>query len=83
MQFKIYDNNKNITRIEKNFDAVNKMFLSVLYNKYILKSKEIKQVQYKYNYTDLQTVTFIYSNNYRIVFDYIPTSHGYLEAYKL
>lgn len=54
-----------------------------LFNKYILKSKDYKQIQYCYNYSDTQKITFIYKTNYRIVFEDIPTKWGYLDNDKI
>ena len=61
-----------------------------LYRKAILKSNNLK-VKYSYNYSDLQTITFI--DNYEnydgsitktyYEFVNIPTNMGYLDIYKI
>ena len=61
-----------------------------LYRKAILKSNNLK-VKYSYNYSDLQTITFIESyTNYdetitKTWFEFvnIPTNLGYLDIYKI
>lgn len=73
MNYKIFNDEKEILMIEEDTKKVIEKLTTELYNKYILKSKEIRQVQHKYNYNDLQKITFIFSNNYRIIFDEIPT----------
>lgn len=78
MNYKIFNDEKEFLMIEEDAKKVIKKLTTELYNKYILKSKDYKQVQYKYNYNDLQKITFIFSNNYRIIFDEIPTRCGYL-----
>ena len=61
-----------------------------LYRKTILKSNNLK-VKYSYNYSDLQTITFIdnYENYDASItktyyeFENIPTNMGYLDIYKI
>lgn len=61
-----------------------------LYRKTILKSSNLK-VKYSYNYSDLQTITFIDSyENYdgsitKTYYEFIniPTNMGYLDIYKI
>lgn len=61
-----------------------------LYRKTILKSNNLK-IKYSYNYSDLQTITFIDSyENYdgsitKTFYEFInvPTSLGYLDIYKI
>ena len=71
MILNIYDKDKKLVNtINKNVEY---LLLESIYNKYILKSKEIRQVQYQYNYNDKQKVTFIWCNGSRQVFSNIPT----------
>ena len=61
-----------------------------LYQKTILKSNKLK-ISYKYNYSDIQTITFIDSyENYdgtitKTFFEFvnIPTNLGFLDIYKI
>ena len=61
-----------------------------LYRKAVLKSNNLK-IRYSYNYSDLQTITFIDSyENYdgsitKTFYEFInvPTSLGYLDIYKI
>lgn len=73
MNYKIYDEKKEV--IYECDDKIKTLasFTSELFNKYILKDKSYKQVQYKYNYNDNQEVTFIFKNNFRVVYQDIPT----------
>ena len=65
-------------------------FTAFLYRKAILKSNNLK-VKYSYNYSDLQTITFIDSyENYdgsitKTFYEFIniPTNLGYLDIYKI
>ena len=65
-------------------------FTAFLYRKTILKSNNLK-VKYSYNYSDLQTITFIDSyENYdgsitKTYYEFIniPTNLGYLDIYKI
>ena len=83
MKYILYNEKKEIV-IEQEDDAtVLANFTTDLFNKYILKSKDFKQVQYHYNYSDRQEITFIFKNGYRAVYKDIPTKLGYLDNYKI
>lgn len=56
---------------------------TLLFNKYIVKCKYCKQIQYQYNYSDKQTLTAIYNNGCRDVWHNIPTTTGTLALYML
>lgn len=83
MEYIIYNDKKEIINESKDATKVCTSLCSDLFNKYILKSKDFKQVQYQYNYSDTQTITFIYKNNYRIIYKNIPTKIGSLDNYKM
>lgn len=83
MEYIIYNDKKEIINESKDATKVCTSLCSDLFNKYILKSKDFKQVQYQYNYSDIQIITFIYKNNYRIVYRNIPTKMGFLDNYKI
>ena len=65
-------------------------FTALIYRKTILKSNNLK-VKYSYNYSDLQTITFVESyENYdgsitKTYYEFIniPTNLGYLDIYKI
>ena len=81
MILKVYNKEKELVNtIPKKVEL---LLLENLYNQYILKSKEIRQVQYQYNYNDQQKVTFIWCNGGRQVFEYIPTKCGYIDMGKI
>ena len=64
--------------------------LGLLYQKTIVKSSSLR-IRHSYNYSDLQTITFISSyENYdgtktitKYVFYNVPTSMGYLDTYTI
>lgn len=64
--------------------------LGLLYQKTIVKSSSLR-IRHSYNYSDMQTITFISSyENYdgtksitKYVFYNVPTSMGYLDIYKI
>lgn len=72
----ILDNNKNIFSIKLSSQEALELLNKMLLNKYIAKIPEIKNVQYNYNYNDLQKITFIKNNDYRIEFFNIKTKQG-------
>lgn len=73
MEYLLYNEKKEMI-IKKEDDAVVLAnFTADLFNKYILKSKDFKQIQYCYNYNDTQKITFIFKNGYRAVYSDIPT----------
>lgn len=83
MEYIIYNDKKEIINESKDATKICTSLCGDLFNKYILKSKDFKQVQYQYNYSDTQTITFIYKNNYRIIYKNIPTKMGFLDNYKI
>jgi len=83
MYSEIYNDKKQVTSAELDGERVAAQLLECLYNKYIVKSRYIKQVQYQYNYTDRQKVTFLFDNGYRQVFYNIPTKTGTLDTYNI
>ena len=73
-------NSKNeITDITTDNSIIIARFLGLIFNKTIAKNNSIKKIQYSYNYTDMQKVTIIFDNNYKQVFDGIPTQWGLLD----
>lgn len=83
MKYILYNEKKEIVIEQKDDAIVFANFTADLFNKYILKSRNFKQVQYKYNYSDTQEITFIFKNGYRAVYSDIPTKLGYLDNYKI
>ena len=83
MKYILYNEKKEIVIKQEDDATVLANFTADLFNKYILKSKDFKQVQYKYNYSDRQEITFIFKNGYRAVYKDIPTKLGYLDNYKI
>ena len=73
MYYKIFNDKKEEIREEKNNEEATKELTKLLFNKYIVKYKYIKQVQYQYNYSDKQVITFVFENKYRQVFYDVPT----------
>lgn len=83
MNYKIYNEKKEIQEETNDDIKVLTSLAAELFNKYISKSKDSKQVQYKYNHSGEQKITFIYKNNCRIVYDKIPTKSGFLDNHKI
>lgn len=83
MEYILYNEKKEIVIEQKDEATVLANFTADLFNKYILKSKDFKQVQYKYNYSDMQKITFIFKNEYRAVYSDIPAKCGYLDYCKI
>lgn len=73
MKYILYNEKKEIITKKEDDAVVLANFTADLFNKYILKSKDFKQTQYKYNYNDMQKVTFLFKNGYRAVYSDIPT----------
>lgn len=73
MKYILYNEKKEIVIEYKDDATVLANFTADLFNKYILKSRDFKQVQYKYNYSDTQEITFIFKNGYRTVYSDVPT----------
>lgn len=83
MEYIIYNDKREIIDESKDATKVISNLCSDLFNKYILKLKDFKQVRYQYNYSNIQTITFIYKSNFRIVYKDIPTKTGFLDNYRL
>ena len=83
MKYILYNEKKEIVIEQKDDAIVLANFTTDLFNKYILKSKDFKQIQYHYNYSDKQEITFIFKNSYRAVYKDIPTKCGYLDNYTI
>lgn len=83
MELKVYNEKREVVRHCTEEVTILGELAKELFNKYILKCKDYKQIQYSYNYSDSQVITFIYKNNYRVVFYDIPTKLGYLDNDKI
>jgi len=82
MEYKVYNEINYIVR-HAGFDIAQRELLSYLWLVYVVKSKNYK-VKYNYNYSNLQTITFIdKSNNYKHEFSNVPVKMGYLDIDKL
>lgn len=57
--------------------------LGLLFQKTIAKSKYIKRINYSYNYSNMQTITFVFDNDYKQIFIDIPTSGGLLNDFEI
>lgn len=78
-----FNNKKEIIAINFNKEEAKKDLLTLLYNKFIIKASYIKNIQYHYNYTDRQKVTFVFDNGYRNIFYNIPTKLGGIDSTRL
>lgn len=72
-------NNEVIEAIENNDDYIIKVLLKQLWNKQMKVTKDIKRIDYNYNYSDKQTVKITFTNGLKYVFQDIPTQHGCID----
>jgi uncharacterized FlaG/YvyC family protein len=78
MKMKTYDNNNNLLNEYTNqLDIISILFTDLLNDK-MNKNGFIKKLNYKYNYTDNQTIIVITDNNCKIIIEDIPTYQGYV-----
>ena len=83
MRYILYNEKREkIQETEDNIRVIT-MLTSELFNRYIVKTKDVKQLQYQYNYTDCQKITIIYKNGWRAIYEGIPTKQGLLDNYKI
>lgn len=57
--------------------------LGLLFNKTVVGSRHIKRIKYNYNYSNKQTITFIFDNDYKQEFIDIPTSGSLLDDFEI
>lgn len=43
----------------------------------------MKSIRHKYNYNEKQKITFYYSNNFKIIFENVPTTLAHFNYRKL
>lgn len=72
-----------VTSTSTNEKYIIAKFISLLFNKFIAKSKHIERIIYSYNYTDRQKIKFVFDNGYKQVFYDIPTSGGILNDFEI
>lgn len=70
------ENNEVIEIIENDNNYITKVLLEQLWNKQMKVTKDIKRIDYKYNYSDKQTVKITFTNGLKYVFEDVPTQHG-------
>ena len=89
MVVEVIQNNKVVNHwLDEKTNVI--QLLGLLYQKTILKSNNLI-IRHSYNYSDLQTITFINTyENYdgtktitKYVFYHIPTNMAYLDTYKI
>lgn len=73
-------NDKNeIIETNENEQYVATVLLKQLWNKYMRVTKDIKRIDYQYNYSDKQTVKITFTNGCKYIFEDIPTTHGVID----
>lgn len=75
--------NNEVTCTYTNEKYIIAKLLGLLFNKTVAESRHIKRIQYNYNYSDRQTITFIFDNNYKQKFTDVPTSGSLLNDYEI
>lgn len=83
MKLEIINTSHKVTEIYTNQQYIIAELLSLLFDKTIAKSKHIRRIAYNYNYSNTQTITFIFDNNCKAVFTNIPVSAGLLDIGKI
>lgn len=83
MKYILYNEKREKIQESEDNIRVLTMLTAELFNRYIVKTKDIKQLQYQYNYTDNQKITIIYKNGWRAIYEGIPTKMGLLDDYKI
>lgn len=83
MKYILYNEKREKIQETEDDIRVITMLASELFNRYIVKTKDVKQLQYQYNYTDNQKITIIYKNGWRAIYEGIPTKMGLLDNYKI
>lgn len=74
-------NDKNeIIETNENEQYVATVLLKQLWNKYMRVTKDIKRIDYQYNYSDKQTVKITFTNGYKYIFKDVPTTHGVIDT---
>ena len=78
-------NNKNeiIETIENNDLYITKVLLQQLWLKQFKITKDIKRIDYKYNYSDKQKIKITFTNGLKYIFEDIPTQHGAIDLDKI
>ena len=74
-------NDKNeIIETNENEQYVATVLLKQLWNKYMQVTKDIKRINYQYNYSDKQTVKITFTNGCKYIFKDVPTVHGVIDT---
>lgn len=73
-------NSKNeIIETNDNTQYVATVLLKQLWLKTMQVTKDIKRIDYMYNYSDKQIVKITFKNNMKYIFEDIPTTHGVID----
>lgn len=83
MKLLTLNNSNEVIEVITNDKYILEVLTKQLWNKLILKDKDIKRIQYQYNYTDKQTIKFTFSNGIKYIFEDIPTTHGCIDIDKI
>lgn len=83
MKLLTLNNNNEIINTETNDKYILEVLTKQLWSKIIAKTKDIKRIQYQYNYTDKQTIKFTFTNGLKYIFEEVPTTHGCIDINKI
>lgn len=79
MKLLTLNSNNEIIDTDTKDTYIAKVLTEQLWNKLITKTNDIKRIDYKYNYTDKQTIKITFNNGIKYIFEGIPTTHGCLD----
>lgn len=77
------DKNEIIEIIDNNDLYITEVLLKQLWLKQFKITKDIKRIDYKYNYSDKQKVKITFTNGLKYMFEDIPTQHGVIDLNKI
>ena len=83
MKLSTLNNNNEVINIDTNDNYILEVLTKQLWSKIITKTKDIKRIDYKYSYNDLQKIKITFKNGIKYIFEDIPTTHGCIDINKI
>lgn len=79
MKLLTLNNSNEVIETITNDKYILEVLTKQLWNKLILKNKDIKRIDYKYSYNDLQKIKITFTNGLKYIFEEVPTTHGCID----